>query len=48
LTPHQQNIIRLRYFEELSQQKTGEILGLTQVKISREEKKILELLRKAL
>ena len=41
-------ILFLRYGRELSQQKTGEILGLSQVKVSREEKKILEGLRKAL
>lgn len=48
LTPRQQEIIRLRYFRHLSQQQTGNELGLTQVKISREEKKILALLREAL
>lgn len=40
-----QKIIVLRYYKELSQQKTADILGLTQVKISREEKKIFEKLR---
>ena len=48
LAPMQQKIIYLRYIKELSQQKTGQILGLSQVKISREEKKILQLLRQAL
>lgn len=38
-------IIVLRFFKELSQQRTAEILGLTQVKISREEKKILRKLK---
>ncbi|MBQ3588895.1 MAG: sigma-70 family RNA polymerase sigma factor, partial [Clostridia bacterium] len=41
-------IITLRYLQEKSQQATAEILGLTQVKISREEKKIYEALRKKL
>lgn len=41
-------IIALRYFRDLSQQKTAEILGLTQVKISREEKKIFETLHSML
>jgi len=41
-------IITLRYCKEMSQQQTGALLGLTQVKISREEKKILERLRRAL
>lgn len=48
LPEKQRQIVFLRYFKELSQQQTGEILGLTQVKVSREEKKIMEILRKAL
>lgn len=44
----QQSIIRLRYYRELSQQQTGDILGLSQVKVSREEKKIMKKLREAL
>ncbi|MBQ9746159.1 MAG: sigma-70 family RNA polymerase sigma factor [Clostridia bacterium] len=44
----QQQIVHLRFFKELSQQQTAEILGLTQVKISREEKKIFAFLRKEL
>ncbi len=43
-----QKIVALRYFRDLSQQKTAEILGLTQVKISREEKKIFVHLRSVL
>ena len=38
-------IVYLRYFRDLSQQKTASILGLTQVKVSREERKIIEFLR---
>ena len=38
-------IIILRYFRDFSQSETARILGLTQVKISREEKKILSLLK---
>lgn len=41
-------IVTLRYLNEYSQQRTAEILGLTQVKVSREEKKIIEALRKEL
>ena len=41
-------IVRLRYFCELSQSETGKRLGLTQVKVSREEQKILLTLRGAL
>lgn len=48
LPEKQRQIVILRYFKDMSQQQTGEILGLTQVKVSREEKKIMELLRKAL
>lgn len=48
LTREQQEILRLRYKRDLSQAKTGEILGITQVKVSREEKKIMETLKKLL
>ena len=48
LSPIWQQIITLRYLKEYSQQATAKILGLTQVKVSREEKKILEALRKKL
>ena len=41
-------IIAMRYLKEYSQQKTAQLLGLTQVKVSREEKKIFEALRKEL
>lgn len=39
-------IIMLRYYRDLSQQQTADILGLTQVKVSREEKKIIAELRR--
>jgi RNA polymerase sporulation-specific sigma factor len=48
LPPLWRKIIHLRYFDELSQSETGKKLGLTQVKISREEQKILIFLRKEL
>lgn len=41
-------IILLRYYREYSQQQTADALGLSQVKISREEKKIFAKLREAL
>ncbi|MBQ4602277.1 MAG: SigB/SigF/SigG family RNA polymerase sigma factor [Clostridia bacterium] len=41
-------ILHLRYIKELSQQQTGNILGLSQVKVSREEKKIMQKLKQAL
>ena len=44
----QKKLILLRYFKDCSQTETAKMLGVTQVKISREEKKILEFLRKEL
>ena len=41
----QRRLIVLRYFKDLSQTETAKCLGVTQVKISREEKKILKLLK---
>ena len=41
----ERKIIILRYFRDFSQAETAKVLGLTQVKISREEKKILSRLR---
>lgn len=41
-------ILLLRYYRDFSQQQTADALGLTQVKISREEKKIFAQLRKEL
>lgn len=48
LPPLRRKIILLRYWRDLSQQKTADLLGLTQVKVSREEKKILAFLREEL
>lgn len=45
LPPLKKKIILLRYFRDLSQQKVADLLGLTQVKVSREEKRAMELLR---
>lgn len=41
-------IVVLRYYRDLSQQSTARVLGLTQVKISREEKKIMAALKREL
>lgn len=41
-----QKIVLLRYYRDMSQQSTAEQLGLSQVKISREEKKLIDFLRK--
>lgn len=48
LSENHRRLIILRYFRDLSQTETAKILGLTQVKVSREEKKIMEILRKEL
>lgn len=45
LEPLEQKIIFLRYFRDYSQQQTADALGLSQVKVSRSEKKIYEKLR---
>ena len=44
----ERKIIILRYFRDFSQAETAKLLGLTQVKISREEKKIMKILKLAL
>ena len=48
LSPVWQKIVLLRYYRNKTQQETADALGLTQVKISREEKKILAFLREEL
>ena len=48
LSEGHRRLIILRYFRDLSQTETAKLLGLTQVKVSREEKKIMEILRKEL
>ena len=48
LSEEHKKLIILRYFRDLSQNETAKILGLTQVKVSREEKKIIEILRREL
>ena len=45
LPPLQQRLLYLRYFKELSQARTGELLSLSQVQVSRLEKKALLALR---
>lgn len=41
-------IVLLRYYRDLSQQKVADLLGLTQVKVSREEKRAIAFLREEL
>lgn len=48
LGEREEEIIRLRYFEEKTQTEIAKILGISQVQISRIEKKVLEKLRKEL
>jgi RNA polymerase sporulation-specific sigma factor len=43
-----QKILILRFFRNKTQQQVADMLGLTQVKVSREEKKIVEFLRNEL
>ena len=45
LPEREQMVIKLRYFHGLTQDKTSKILGVSQVQISRIEKKALEALR---
>lgn len=45
LDEQKRQIVYLRYYKDYSQSQTARLLGLSQVKISREEKKIIELLR---
>lgn len=44
LDEEKRKIVYLRYFKDFSQSETARVLGLSQVKISREEKKIMKLL----
>ena len=48
LPPNERKLITLRYFMEKTQQETAKILGMTQVQISRKEKKILAGLKERL
>jgi len=48
LPPLWRQIVMLRYYRNMTQQQTAAALGLTQVKISREEKKILAAMREEL
>lgn len=42
----ERNVIKLRYFDEKTQVESASILGISQVQVSRKEKKALEKLRK--
>ena len=47
LTPKQQEVIRLRFFENLSQREVAERTGVSQMSVSRTERSALEQLRRA-
>lgn len=48
LPPQDRALLELRYFRELTQTKTAAILGISQVQVSRKEKKLLSQLREKL
>lgn len=48
LPPMWKKIILLRYYRDMTQQQVADLLGLTQVKVSREEKKIMAFMREQL
>ncbi len=48
LPPMWKKIILLRYYRDMTQQQVADRLGLTQVKVSREEKKIMAYMRQQL
>ncbi len=45
LSEPEQEIIRMRYFHDMTQVQTAAVLGISQVQVSRQEKKILQKLR---
>ncbi len=48
LPPTWKKIVLLRYYRDMTQQQVADLLGLTQVKVSREEKKIMAFMRERL
>ena len=48
LPPDWKKIILLRYYRDMTQQQVADVMGLTQVKVSREEKKIMAFMRERL
>ena len=48
MPPTWRKIVVLRYYKNMTQQETADRLGLSQVKVSREEKKIMEFLKNEL
>ncbi len=48
LEPRQRALIRMRYFRGMTQEKTASVLGISQVQVSRLERKALKQLRESL
>lgn len=48
LDPKDRMLLELRYFREMTQSKTAAVLGMSQVQVSRREKKLLAQLRQSL
>ena len=48
LGERERRIIVMRYFGDMTQKQTGDILGISQVQVSRIEKKVLEKMRENL
>ncbi|MBR5537330.1 MAG: sigma-70 family RNA polymerase sigma factor, partial [Clostridia bacterium] len=48
LEPRMRQVLLLRYLRDLTQQKTGQVMGLTQIQVSRLEKKARLALREAM
>ncbi len=48
LEPNDRELLELRYFKGLTQSKTAKALGMTQVQVSRREKKLLNYMREEL
>lgn len=48
MPPLWQKIVTYRYYRDMTQQQVANALGITQVKVSREEKKIMEFMREQL
>ena len=46
LPPKEKKVIILRFFRDMTQQKTADALGMSQVQVSRTEKRAIELMRK--
>ena len=45
LNDNEEKLIKYRYFKNLSQMDTAKLLGITQVQVSRNEKKIIKKLK---